>query len=61
MIGTGAAKTLNAAGESQRLMTLKGGEFAFFPWDMALDIIYDSNVDQNAILESWLFVRTGTA
>tara|TARA_R100001015_G_C4541837_1_gene105657 strand:- start:176 stop:646 length:471 start_codon:yes stop_codon:yes gene_type:complete len=61
MIGTGGAKTLNAAGESQRLMTLKGGEFAFFPWDMALDIIYDANVDQSAILESWLFVRTGTA
>ena len=61
MIGTGGAKTLNAAGESQRLMTLKGGEFAFFPWDMALDIIYDANVDQSNILETWLFVRTGTA
>tara|TARA_R100000152_G_C6668291_1_gene105320 strand:- start:210 stop:680 length:471 start_codon:yes stop_codon:yes gene_type:complete len=61
MIGTGAAKTLNAAGETQRLMTLKGGEFTFFPWDMVSDVIYDANVDQSAILESWLFVRTGTA
>ena len=61
MVGTGAAKTLNAAGESQRLMTLRGGEFAFFPWDMALDVIYDANVDQSNILETWLFVRTGTA
>ena len=63
MIGytTGGAKTLNAAGDNQRLMTLKGGEFAFFPWDCTADIIYDANGDYSAALETWIFVRTGTA
>ena len=61
MIGTGGAKTLDPAGDSQRLMTLKGGEFAFFPWDCTQDIIYDANGDYNAALETWVLVRTGTA
>ena len=60
-IGQGTAAHIMGAGNSTRLMTLKGGEFAFFPWDMVADIVYDANVDQAAILESWLFVRTGTA
>ena len=61
MIGLGGAKTLNAAGDASRLMTLKGGEFAFFPWDCTTDIIYDANGDYSAALETWVFVRTGTA
>tara|TARA_R100000329_G_C7481956_1_gene169781 strand:+ start:89 stop:556 length:468 start_codon:yes stop_codon:yes gene_type:complete len=61
MIGTGSAKTLDPAGDAQRLMTLRGGEFAFFPWDCTQDIIYDANGDYSAILETWVFVRTGTA
>ena len=44
-----------------RTMTLKGGEFAFFPWDCTTDIVYDANGDYSAILETWVFVRTGTA
>ena len=61
MIVTGGAKHLGGAADAQRLMTLKGGEFAFFPWDCAQDIIYDANGDYNAALETWVFVRTGTA
>ena len=61
MIGTGGAKHLGGAADAQRLMTLRGGEFAFFPWDCAQDIIYDANGDYNAALETWVFVRTGTA
>ena len=61
MIGHGGAKHLGAAGDTTRLMTLRGGEFAFFPWDCTSDIIYDANGDYSAILETWVFVRTGTA
>ena len=60
-IGHGSAAHILGAGNTTRLMTLKGGEFAFFPWDCTADIVYDANVDQSAILESWVFVRTGTA
>ena len=60
-IGTGGAKNLSGDADAQRLMTLRGGEFAFFPWDCTQDIIYDANGDYSAILETWVFVRTGTA
>ena len=60
-IGHGTAAHIMAAGNSTRLMTLKGGEFAWFPWDMTQDICYDANGDYTGALESWLFVRTGTA
>ena len=58
---TGGAKNLSGDGDGQRLMTLRGGEFAFFPWDCTQDILYDANGDYNAALETWIFVRTGTA
>ena len=61
MIGHSSAKHLGDAGNTSRLMTLKGGEFAFFPWDCTADIIYDANGDYSAALETWVFVRTGTA
>ncbi len=60
-IGHGSAAHILGAANTTRLMTLRGGEFAFFPWDCTADIVYDANVDQSAILESWVFVRTGTA
>ena len=60
-IGHGSAAHILGSGNTTRLMTLKGGEFAFFPWDCTADIVYDANGDYSAILESWIFVRTGTA
>ena len=60
-IGQGTAAHILGAGNSTRLMTLKGGEFAFFPWDMVADIVYDANGDYSDALETWLFIRTGTA
>tara|TARA_R100001440_G_scaffold50922_2_gene70900 strand:+ start:1943 stop:2404 length:462 start_codon:yes stop_codon:yes gene_type:complete len=60
-IGHGAAANLSTDALATRLMTLRGGEFAFFPWDCTADIVYDANGDYSAILESWIFVRTGTA
>ena len=60
-IGHGTAAHITGAGNSTRLMTLKGGEFAWFPWDMTQDVCYDANGDYSGALESWLFVRTGTA
>ena len=60
-IGHGSAAHITGAGNTTRLMTLKGGEFAFFPWDCTADIVYDANGDYSNVLESWVFVRTGTA
>tara|TARA_R110002012_G_C11601412_1_gene607332 strand:- start:1067 stop:1510 length:444 start_codon:yes stop_codon:yes gene_type:complete len=60
-IGHGTAAHILGAGNTVRLMTLKGGEFAFFPWDCTADIVYDANGTYSNILESWVFVRTGTA
>ena len=60
-IGHGSAAHILGAANTTRLMTLKGGEFAFFPWDCTADIVYDANGDYSAILETWVFVRTGTA
>ena len=60
-IGHGSAAHILGAGNTTRLMTLKGGEFAFFPWDCTADIVYDANGDYSGILETWVFVRTGTA
>ena len=60
-IGHGSAAHLLGAANTTRLMTLKGGEFAWFPWDCTADLVYDANGDYSAILETWIFVRTGTA
>ena len=60
-IGHGSAAHIMGAANTTRLMTLQGGEFAFFPWDCTADIVYDANGDYSAALESWVFVRTGTA
>ena len=60
-IGHGSAAHIMGAASTTRLMTLKGGEFAFFPWDCTADIVYDANGDYSGALESWVFVRTGTA
>ena len=60
-IGHGSAAHIMGAANTTRLMTLKGGEFAFFPWDCTADIVYDANGDYTGALESWVFVRTGTA
>ena len=60
-IGNGTAANLSTDANTTRTMTLKGGEFAFFPWDCTTDIVYDANGDYSAILETWVFVRTGTA
>tara|TARA_Y100001938_G_C7887740_1_gene328265 strand:+ start:155 stop:625 length:471 start_codon:yes stop_codon:yes gene_type:complete len=60
-IGHGTAAHILGAGNSTRLMTLKGGEFAWLPWDLTQDLVYDANGDYTGALETWLFVRTGTA
>ena len=60
-IGHGSAAHLLGAANTTRLMTLKGGEFAWFPWDCTADIVYDANGDYSNILETWIFVRTCTA
>ena len=60
-IGHGSAAHILGAANTTRLMTLKGGEFAWFPWDCTADIVYDANGDYRSILETWIFVRTGTA
>tara|TARA_Y100000593_G_C4248460_1_gene305907 strand:- start:518 stop:982 length:465 start_codon:yes stop_codon:yes gene_type:complete len=61
MIGAGTLENLSSNGEADRLFTLKPGEFAWFPWDCTQDINYDANGDTSSALESWVFVRTGTA
>ena len=61
LIGFGGAKDLDGDGESVRLMTLRPGEFAFFPWDMTEDLVCDIKETNDAALEAWLFVKTTTA
>ena len=60
-IGHGSAAALESGATATRIMTLLPGEFAWFPWDMTADIVYDANGDHNGALETWLFIRTGTA
>ena len=60
-IGHGSAAAMQGGANTTRTMTLKGGEFAFFPWDCTQDIVYDANGDYTGALETWVFVRTGTA
>ena len=61
MIGAGTLENLSSNGEADRLFTLQPQEFAFFPWDCTQDINYDANGDTASALETWVFVRTGTA
>ena len=60
-IGHGSATALQGGTEATRTMTLLPGEFAWLPWDLTADIVYDANGDHDGALETWLFVRTGTA
>ena len=60
VVGYGAASGhIEGDGEAKRLMTLKPGEFAGFPWDFTADILVDS-ITSTATdgLESWVFTRT---
>jgi|TARA_B100000073_G_scaffold336061_1_gene330383 hypothetical protein len=58
-IGFGSSGALQADDTALRLMTLKPGEFGWFPWDFTADIIVDS-ITSTATdgLESWVFTRT---
>ena len=47
--------------DEDRLMTLKPGEFAFFPWDMEGEMSVDASAANDDALEAIVFVRTGTA
>ena len=58
--GDGELEDTGAADED-RLMTLKPGEFAFFPWDMEANIHVDASAAVDDALEAIVFVRTGTA
>ena len=60
-IGHGSAAHITGAANTTRLMTLRGGEFTWLPWDCTADIVYDANGDYSNVLETWIFVRTGTA
>ena len=51
------AAEIQGAGAATRLGTLKQGEFAFFPYDYAGDIMIDSE-NAAATLEYFLFSRT---
>ena len=59
-IGVGAdgfsATDMAGADDADRFMTLKQGEFAFFPWDYTMDISVDAE-NAAATLEYWLFNR----
>ena len=59
-IGVGAdgftATALEGADDADRFLTLKQGEFAFFPWDYTMDISADAE-HNDATLEYWLFNR----
>jgi len=46
---------------ANRLFTIKPGEFAWMPWDCTYDIYVDANGTGASGLETWAFVRTGTA
>ena len=60
---SGVASGLEDSGtaDEDRLMTLKPGEFAFFPWDMEGEISVDASAAVDDALEAIIFVRTGTA
>jgi len=60
---SGVASGLEDGGtaDEDRLMTLKPGEFAFFPWDMEGEFSVDASAAVGDALEAVLFVRTGTA
>ena len=60
-IGHGSAAAMQGGANTTRTMTLQGGEFCWLPWDCTQDIVYDANGDHSNILETWIFVRTGTA
>ena len=60
-IGHGSATAMQGGANTTRTMTLQGGEFAWIPWDCTQDIVYDANGDYTGALETWVFVRTGTA
>lgn len=62
-IGHGADAALEdgGGGEATRLMTLKPKEFAWFPYDLENDLIYDADSAVAGGLEAIIFVRTGTA
>ena len=55
------AEDLDGDGETDRLMTLSPGEFAWVPWDMTQDIIADIAETNTNALEAWLFIKTTTA
>ena len=59
-IGVGAesmsATELEPATDADRFLTLKQGEFAFFPYDYEMDISVDAE-HNDAELEYWLFNR----
>jgi len=59
MIGI-ANENLSSDDETDRLMTLLPGEFAFLPWDMTQDLYVDANGSGTNGLETWLFIRTNT-
>ena len=61
MIGVLALENLSSDGETNRLFTLQPQEFAWFPWDCTQDLNFDANGDTTDALETWVFVRTGTA
>ena len=61
MIGAATLENLSSDGEADRLFTLQPGEFAWLPWDCTNDICVDANGTGTSGLETWLFVRTGTA
>tara|TARA_S200000501_G_scaffold375702_1_gene428402 strand:+ start:121 stop:600 length:480 start_codon:yes stop_codon:yes gene_type:complete len=60
--GSGDAQELEADNQvdaleaATRIMTLKPGEFAFFPFDYTVDIFVDANAASQT-LEYWLFDR----
>ena len=60
-VGVGAetmsATELQDAADGDRFMTLKQGEFAFFPWDYEMDLSVDAEHNE-ATLEYWLFNRS---
>ena len=53
---TNAGHLADTANTTLRTMTLKPGEFAFFPWDYTGDIYVENNAG-DPILEWWLFDR----
>ena len=54
----GSASDLGGNNETDRLFTLRQGEFAFLPFDYTMDITADAAA--GGILEYWLFNRSNT-